>query len=330
MTLMRAYVVRRIARGIGLMIVALALTFVLFVVLPAGHTAALWAGRHASRAEIGKVKQQLGLGSPVYTQLFDYFKRIVFHFDFGYSYQLHRSVLGLVVSRLPATISLVAGAGVVSVLVGIPVGLLSAIRRRRVLDRGAVAAALVAVSAPAFWLGLIALYLFASDVGKLPILPGAGSYVGLTADPGKWFTSLLMPWLVLAAAFAAICARVVHGGLESAIDEDYIRALRARGVPERGVIFGHGARAALVPLVQAFPAALAALLGSAVLIEAVFSIPGVGLLSFRASAGSDFAIVQGTVLLATMLIIVVRVVAEIVHAHLDRQVLAGERTTAGA
>ena len=167
-------------------------------------------------------------------------------------------------------------------MTGLPVGILSALRRRSWLDRASMGTALVFVSAPEYWLGLIALYLFAADIGRVKIFPGAGSYVSLTSDPGKWFTSLLLPWLVLAAGSAAIYARLMRGSLSETMQEDYIRTARAKGLGERRVVLHHGVRAAINPILTILALDIATLLGGAILVEVVFDIQGIGLLAYTA------------------------------------------------
>ena len=140
--------------------------------------------------------------------------------------------------------------------------------------------ALVLISAPEFWLGLLALLLFSSDIGKFKIFPGAGSYVPITQDPWKWFTSLIMPWFVLAAGSAAVFARLMRGSMIETMDEDYIRTARAKGLPEPLVV-RQGVRASINPIVTLLALEVGVLLGGAVLIEYVFNIPGVGLLAYH-------------------------------------------------
>src|ERR1019366_6803351 len=166
------------------------------------------------------------------------------------------------------------------------------------LDRAAMGTALVFVSAPVFWLGLIMLYLFANDIGRFHIFPGAGSYVGLTVNPIKWFESLLLPWLVLSATSTAIYARLVLGSLLQVMGEDYIRTARAKGLPERRVILKHGLRAAVGPLITVLGLDIAALMGGPILTETVFDIPGIGRLQYDAIGHGDVTIIQGTVLVA--------------------------------
>jgi peptide/nickel transport system permease protein len=317
---MGRYIIRRVLWGIVLLILVSALTFVFFNIFPTADPAVLRAGRNANPQDIAYIRHELGLDKPLITQFYDYMKGIILHFNFGYSYYSQASVIGLIKDRLPATISLTVGAVVLWVVLGIPVGIISAIKRRTLLDRSAMGTALVFVSMPVYWLGLLVLFLFASDIGRVRIFPGANSYVGLTYDPVKWFTSLILPWCVLAASFAAIYSRLLRGNLIEAMGEDYIRTARAKGVRERRVIWRHGVRSAITPVVTVLGLDIGTLLGGAVLTETVFDIPGIGRLNYDAIIHSDFPIVQGTVLLAAMFIVVANIVVDILYAYLDPRV----------
>jgi peptide/nickel transport system permease protein len=317
---MGAYIIRRVLWGIVLLILVSALTFVFFNIFPTADPAILRAGRNASPATIKFIRHELGLDKPLYTQFWVYMKNIVLHGNFGYSYYTGASVIGLIKDRLPATLSLTVGAVIIWILAGLPIGIISALKRRSILDRTAMGTALVFVSMPVYWLGLIVLFLFATDIGKVHVFPGANSYVGLTADPGKWFTSLILPWLVLAASFAAIYSRLLRGNLIEVMGEDYIRTARAKGLTENRVVMRHGVRSAITPVVTVLGLDIGVLLGGAVLTETVFDIPGVGRLNYDAIIHSDFPIVQGTVLLAAMFIIVANLVVDIVYAYLDPRV----------
>ncbi len=316
---MTAYVIRRVLWGFLLLIIVCALTFVLFRVLPTGNPAVLRAGRDPQPKLIKEIEGVLGLNKPLYTQFWDYLKGIFLHFNFGFSFYSQESVVELIKERLPATISLTLGAAVLWVVAGVGVGIISAIKRHTFLDRFSMGSALVAVSAPSFWLGLLALFFFASDIGKFKLLPGAGSYTGLTADPGKWFTSMIMPWLVLAASSAAIFARLMRGNLLEVMDEDYIRTARAKGLPERKVL-RQGVRSSINPIVTLLGLEIGILLGGTVLVETVFNIPGVGRLAYQSIINADFAVIQGTVLLAAMFIILANIVVDVLYAYLDPRV----------
>ena len=317
---MARYVARRLLWGVVLLFVVSALTFLIFYAFPSADPAALRAGRQATPALIEQIRHALGLDKPLYDQFWIYLKGIVLHFDLGYSYQNSVSVSSQILTRLPVTISLALGAFVVWMLVGIPVGIVSAIRSRSALDRAAMGGALLAISAPVYWLGLIVLLLFSSDIGVIHLLPGSGSYVPLTTDPGQWFLSLVMPWCVLAAAFAAFYARMVRGNLIEVMSEDYIRTARAKGLSERRVIFRHGVRAALTPIVTLAGLDLGLLLGGAVLTETVFNIPGIGRYAYDAIVNSDLPAIQGTVLFGAFFIIVANLVVDILYAFLDPRV----------
>jgi peptide/nickel transport system permease protein len=314
------YIVRRVLWGALLLVLVSALTFLIFTTFPSADPAALRAGRQATPQLIAQIRHSLGLDQPVYVQYWRYMKGLVLHFDLGYSYQNSVSVRSELFTRLPVTISLTVGAFVVWMLVAIPVGIISALRPRSALDRSAMGLALVAISAPVYWLGLLALFLFSNDIGLIPLLPGAGSYTPFSQDPWAWFTSLLMPWCVLAAAFAAFYARMVRGNLLEVLGEDYIRTARAKGLREERVVVRHALRSALTPLVTMAGLDIGILLGGAILTETVFNIPGVGRFAYDAIVNSDLPAIQGTVLLGAFFIIVANLVVDILYAFVDPRV----------
>lgn len=317
---MTRYIVRRLLWGVLLLIVVSALLFVMFRILPTADPAKLRAGRIQNPKIIAEIRHDLGLDKSLIDQFWIYMKGIFLHFNLGYSYYSNAPVKELIFNRLPATLSLVLGGAVVWVVAGLGVGIISARRAGSKLDRASMGSALVLVSAPEYWLGLIALFFFASDIGKVRVFPGAGSYVGLTSEPAKWFTSLILPWLVVAAGTAAIYARLLRGSLIETMGEDYIRTARAKGLSERRVVLRHGLRAAINPIVTVLGVDIAILLGSSVLVETVFDIPGIGRLNYIAITHADFPIVQGTVLFAAFFVIVANIVVDVAYAYLDPRV----------
>jgi peptide/nickel transport system permease protein len=317
---MGRYIVRRTLWVIVLLFAVSAVTFIIFYELPSADPAVLRAGKQPDPQLVAQIRHTLGLDQPVYVQYGRYMRDIILHFDFGYSFQDSQPVRTEIFDRLPATISLTAGAVVVWLLIGLPVGIISAIRRRSVGDRASMGLALLAISAPVYWLGLVALYLFANDIGLVKVFDGAGTYTGLTDNPGRWFGSLLLPWVVLAASFAAFYARLLRANLIETMSEDYIRTARAKGLPERVVIGRHAMRAAITPIVTILGLDIGILLGGAILAETVFNIPGVGRLAYEGIQNADLPVIQGTVLFGAMFIVVANLIVDIVYAFLDPRV----------
>ena len=317
---MGRYILRRLLAIVALLIVVSALTFVVFYALPSADPAQLRAGRQPTPELVRTIRHNLGLDKPLYTQFYVYMKGLVLHGDFGRSYEFNVPVRSLIFDRLPATISLTVGAVIVWLTVGLLVGIISAYRRRSKFDRAAMGTALVFVSAPSYFLGLVALYLFASDVGVIHIFPGISSYVPISKDPVKWFTSLILPWFVLAATFAAIYARLLRGNLVEVLSEDYIRTARAKGLSERRVVLRHGVRSAITPIVTVLGLDIGILLGGAILTETVFNIPGIGRLAFDAIQRSDLTTIQGTVLFGALFIVLMTLLVDIAYAFLDPRV----------
>jgi peptide/nickel transport system permease protein len=315
-----AYVLRRVLWGVVLLALVSLLTFVVFYVLPTADPAQLRAGRSADPATLAQIRENLGLDRPLTAQYWTFVTNVVLHGDLGFSYYSGASVGSLLVDRLPATISLTLGAIVIWVLVAVPLGVVSAVRRGTWVDKLTTAGALLGVSAPVYWLGLLALYLFADDIGAIPLLPGAGSYEPLTDDPWQWFTSLIMPWIVLASTFTAVYARLLRSNMIEVLSEDYVRTARAKGLSERRVVWRHALRGAVTPLVTLAGLDIGLLLGGAVLVETVFGIPGIGRLNYEAIVHVDYPVVQGTVLLAACFVIVANIVVDVAYAYIDPRV----------
>jgi peptide/nickel transport system permease protein len=204
--------------------------------------------------------------------------------------------------------------------IGITIGIISAVKRRSVLDRVSMTGSLAFISAPVFWLGLVALYLFAEDIGKFKLFPGQGAYASANTVADK-ASSMILPWLVLAAATAAIYARYMRASMIDTMGEDYIRTARAKGVPERKVILRHGLRSAITPIVTLIGLDIGVLLaGNAILTETVFNIPGVGRLLYQAISVSDLTTIQGITLFGAFFIVFFNLVVDIAYAYLDPRV----------
>ncbi len=320
---MLTFIVRRVLWMFVLLIVISFITFIIFTTLPSADPVLLRAGRRASPELIASLTKTLGLDKPWYEQYWIYLRNLLFHFDFGYSYQNNISVRAQIFDRIPATAGLALGGMVIWLMAGIPIGIVAAVKRGTWMDKAAMGLALVAISAPVYWLGLVMLYLFSKDIGVIPIFEGQGSYPtsgSLFTNPIGVGKSLLLPWIVLAASFAAIYARFLRANLTEVLTEDYVRTARAKGVRERTVIFRHGVRAAITPLVTILGLDLGILLGGAILTETVFNIPGIGRLAFDSIQKSDLPTVEGTVIIAAFFIIFLNLIVDIIYAFLDPRV----------
>jgi len=321
---MAAYIVRRLLWVIFLLFVVTLVTFTVFTVLPAADPAVLRAGRQPSPELVASIREQFGLDDHVIIQFFRYIGDILPFvggdgFNFGYSYQSNQEVLPQILDRLPATLFLTAGAVVLWLSIGIPVGMISAVKTGSLLDRMTMGLALIAISAPVYFLGLVALFLFDDSIGRFPLLPGSGAYQDADTIFGK-AEALIMPWCVLAAAFAAIYARFLRGNLIDTMQEDYIRTARAKGLSERRVIFRHGVRSAITPIVTLLGLDIGILLGGAILTETVFNIQGIGRFAYEAIVRFDLPVIQGTVLFGAFFIVIMSLIVDILYAFIDPRV----------
>jgi peptide/nickel transport system permease protein len=328
---MARYIIRRILWSILLLVIVSAVVFILFYVFPSADPAQLRAGRQANEDQIQAIRESLGLDHSVITQFWIYIKGVFTPFDlpgtdahgpfyFGHSYQSNADVKDVIISDLPATTMLVVGSVVLWMLMAIPTGIISAVRQKSLLDRTTMISTLVLISAPVFWLGLVALYLFAKDVGVFPIFPGIGSYAAADDFIGK-IGSMILPWFVLASATAAIYARYLRSQMLDVMQEDYIRTARAKGLPEKRVIMQHVLRSAITPIITLLGLDVAILLaGNAILTETVFNIPGVGAETFNAINRSDLPMIQGITLFGAFFIVTLNLVVDIAYAYLDPRV----------
>jgi len=316
---MGAYITRRLLWTLLLLWVVSGLTFILFNVLPSADPALLRAGRRAEPEIVQNIRETFGLDKPIWQQYLNYMRDVFVHGDFGRSYRNDVDVRSQLLDRLPNTLYLIAGAVVVWLVIGLSVGMISAIRRGSFLDRFSMTAALVCISAPVYWLGLVVLYLFSEDIGRFPILPGSGAF----QEDGGFFTkaeALIMPWFVLATAFAAIYARLFRANLLEVMGEDYIRTARAKGLAERRVIFRHGARSALTPIVTVLGLDVGILVGGAILTESVFNIPGIGRLTYDAIQRGDIITVQGATLFLALAVCLCNLLVDVMYSVLDPRV----------
>jgi peptide/nickel transport system permease protein len=299
------------------------LTFLIFVKLPAGDPARRAVGRTTTPEQIEAARKAFGLDKPLYVQYGRFAKGLIpwpglfLSEDVYYSYGNFVPVKEELYRRLPVTLTLAIGAAVIWLMMGIPIGIISGIKRRSFWDRAAMVFALVGVSMPVFWLGQLLLYFFWF---KLKIAPSSG----LDLDASIWSSvtsgKFILPWITLAFTSAAFYARMVRGNLIETMSEDYIRTARAKGLPERRVIFKHGLRGALTPVVTMLGLDLGILLGGAFITETLFGLPGIGQLAVQSIGTNDFPMVMGVTVLGALFIATANLVVDVVYAFLDPRV----------
>jgi peptide/nickel transport system permease protein len=298
-----------------------AFTYLLFFVMPPTDPAVQFAGKNPTPEQIAVVRKQFGLDRPVWAQYGLFLKHIVLGDQYGwpglgFSFVTRSPVRDQLLSRLPITIALAIGAAVVWLCIGIPIGIISAIKRRTLVDRLSMGFALFFVSAPVFWLGLMALWLFWY---KLHISPGTG-YVPITQSFTGWLSHMIMPWVVLALLYAAFYARMTRGNLIETMGQDYIRTARVKGLPESKVILKHGLRASLTPVVTLIGLDVGALLGGAVITETVFNLQGVGQWTVNSVFQGDLPVILAVTVVVAIAVTLMNLVVDIVYAYLDPRV----------
>ena len=316
---MSRFLVRRILLGLVVLWVITTLVFAMFFVAPS-DVSRLIAGRQATPETVALVKHRLGLDRPVLEQYATYMWNLL-HGDVGYSFYNSTSVRSLMWERLPVTLSLAVGAAVLWLVIGVASGVLSATRPRSLADRIVTVTALVFYSMPAFLLGLIFLYFlfFRLHLAGIGFFPGSG-YVPLTESPWEWARHLILPWFTIALVTAALYSRLTRGAMLDVLGEDYIRTARANGLRERRVVYRHGLRSAVSPVITQFGIDLGTLLGGVIIVENIFGLQGLGQLAVQSVQSQDLPVIIGTVVLASAFIVAASIVVDICYALLDPRV----------
>ena len=333
---MLTYIIRRLINAVITLLVVTAVTFCIFFMVPkltGSDPALLYIGKTSDAASIEGIRKKMGLGDPVYVQYGKFLKGLVAGRDYangpdithcpapclGYSFKTDQEVTPLLMDDLPVTLSLALGAAVLWVIMGVATGVISALRRGTLIDRGVMTIALAGVSLPVYFTGLLASAIFIYWLGWLP----QGQYVPFFDNPAEWFTNLLLPWITLAFLFAATYARLTRANMLETLGEDYIRTARAKGLPERTVIGKHALRSGLTPIVTIFGLDLGALLGGAVLTETVFNLRGLGYQALTAIKGNDLPVIIGVTLIAAFFIVFANLIVDLVYGVIDPRVRLG-------
>jgi peptide/nickel transport system permease protein len=330
------FLIRRIIGGLLVVWVVSLVTFAIFQIGPVvtGASAAyLYTGKNTTPAAVHAVEVKLGLNRPIPVQYGLFVKGIVAGREYtdgvtnvechapclGYSFSYEEPVTKLIGQRLPITVSIAIGAFFLWVVGGVLIGIISALNRGKLADRLGMLFALLGVSLPVFFTGMLLLYVFSYGPKSLQIFPNV-QYIGISQNPIHWFTNLILPWVTLALAYAALYARLTRANVMETMSEDYIRTATAKGLPRRKVIIRHGLRAALTPIVTIAGLDLGGLLGGAIIVEAVFSFPGLGLMAYQAIQASDLPIIMGVTITGAVFIVVANILVDMLYVTVDPRV----------
>lgn len=299
-------IINRILISIPVLLGVVLLIFWMLNVVP-GNPVAIMMKEHVKADVIERMTEYYGLNDPILTQFVRYIGNAL-HGDFGISYKLNRSVTGLILDAFPYTVKLAVFAAIVAWLIGIPAGIISAVKKNSIIDRLFMGVSLLGVSMPVFWAALLFQYVFAYRLGWFPVSGTDG------------FSSYVLPAIVLGWSSAGTIARLTRSNLLETLEEDYIRTAWAKGRGQTGVIVRHAFKNALLPVITMMAIQVASLLSGAVITETVFAIPGVGRLAVDAISNRDMPLLQGAVIFTTALIILGNLVADILYSVIDPRI----------
>jgi peptide/nickel transport system permease protein len=314
---MGGYLGRRLAQVLPTILLVSILVFGLQQLMP-GDPALVLAGEEHDPTVVAQIRAELWLDRPLPIQYLHWIGQI-FHGNLGFSWRIREPVLQLVGEKLPVTLQLSAMAFIIAVLIGVPAGIVSAVKKNTAWDYAANAIGLAGLSTPNFWLGIMLILLISVDLGWLP----PSGYVPLTEDWRQSLATTIMPAFVLGNAIAAVLMRHTRSAMLTAMGQDYVRTARAKGLREIVVVIRHALRNALVPVITLGALELGTLLSGAVLTEQVFSIPGFGKMIVDAVFNRDYPVVQGVVLVTASIYILLNLVADLLYVLVNPRLRAG-------
>ena len=317
------YIIRRLLWAVVLFIAITLLTYVIFFMIPA-DPARKACGQLVTPACVKQARKNLGLDKPVYVQYGRFLKRVVIDRSLGHSFANRQDVNTIIARAAPVTASLVFGGAITWLLISIPIGILSALRPRSLLDRSAMTFVLIGISAHPVWLGLIFSWFFGYKLGITPIAgyceafsPPEGAACGGVV---QWFYHLILPWITFAILFAALYVRMIRANVIETLSEDYVRTARAKGAPESRVMRSHVLRNAMLPVVTMLGMDIALGLGGAIFTENVYDLPGLGRVLRLSLDNFDLPTTQGIVVFGTVAIIAFNLIVDLLYAAIDPRI----------
>ena len=312
---MLTYIVHRLVQTFFSVLVLTFIVFLLMQLLPGDPVAGLFGNMPSTRAEYDRITQEFWLDRPVLVQYVHWLGKVL-HGDLGRSIIERRQVSEMIIRSLPITLQLSSLAVGVAALIGIPLGIIAAIWRGSILDTVITTLANIAIGIPAFWLGIMLIYLVAYRLQWLPI----SGYTSPFDDFWLYIRQMILPVMTLSFSFIAFLARQMRSGMLEVIHQDYIRTARSKGLRERIVIFRHAVRNALIPVVTTLGVTLGHLIGGTVLIETVFNIPGMGRLIVQSIMRSEFFVMQGSILIVGLIVAMLNLLVDILYLWLDPKI----------
>jgi peptide/nickel transport system permease protein len=311
---MGGILVRRLLGALPILLIVSLITFAMIHLIP-GDPAAAIAGMSATPEQIINIRRDLGLDQPLLTQLADWYLNLL-HGDLGRSLLLGQPVVQATMLRLPVTLALSAYALVLTLLIGLVSGILAALRQNTWVDQAAMVFAMLGISLPSFYLGLLMIIVLGVDLRWLP----TGGYIPFTDDPLGWLATSTMPAISLALLLAGLLARITRSTMLEVLRQDYIRTARAKGLPNRTVVMKHALANALIPITTVLGIIVSLLISGSVVVETLFSIPGIGQLLTQAVLNRDYPMVQGGLLITTALLVLINIGVDCCYALLDPRV----------
>jgi len=315
------YLIRRLLWAGVLFVVTTFVTYLIFFIIPA-DPASLACGKNCDPQDVARTAKFLGTDQPVYVQYGKFMKRLVWERSLGTSFSTRQDVNDIVARAAPVTASLVFGGVILWMLIAVPLGILSALRPRSLLDRGGMLFVLAGVSAHPVWIGLILAYFVGYKLGWAPIT-GYCDMVNPDTDcggPVAWAHHLMLPWLTFSLVFAAAYTRFIRAQVMETMNEDYVRTARAKGAPEWLVMRSHVLRNAMLIVVTTLGLDIGLALGGAVFTETVFGLPGLGQVAIESITNFDLPITQGIVVFATFSIIMFNLFVDLLYAWIDPRI----------
>jgi peptide/nickel transport system permease protein len=308
------FILRRLVQMIPVLLGITLITFLLIQAIP-GDPARIMLGTHARPESITALNKQLGLDKPLWQQYGIYLRNLL-QLDFGDSIKFKVSVAELLRERLPITALLIGWATLLSIVISLPLGIITALRKDGPFDQFVRATLMITMVMPGFWLGIILLILFSVRFGWFPVSGYGDGFVG-------HLHHLFLPGLTISLGLAPFLVRALRASILEVMSADYVRTARAKGLGERAVVSLHVLRNALVPTVTLLGLSVGFLIGSTVIVENVFSLPGAGVLLVQAISARDYPLVQSTTLVFAALVIVVNLVTDLIYSFLDPRVRLG-------